>query len=99
MLVLLGLATVLVLLVGVLVALVWRRRFRAAVAASMQSDARIMVPPKSAVLRQVNDAEIEAHIRSGHVINAITLYREKTGVSVSEAKVAVEAWRDRIRAS
>lgn len=57
------------------------------------------LPPKSSLLREVNDAEIEQQIRSGHLIDAIKLYREKTGVGLKEARDAVEAWRDRIRAS
>ena len=57
------------------------------------------LPAKSSLLRQVNDSEIEQQIRSGHLIDAIKLYREKTGVGLKEAKDAVEAWRDRIRAS
>lgn len=57
------------------------------------------LPSKSQLLRQVSDSEIEAQIRSGHLIDAIKLYREKTGVGLKEAKDAVEAWRDRIRAS
>lgn len=57
------------------------------------------LPPKSSLLRQVNDSEIEAQIRSGHLIDAIKLYREKTGVGLKEAKDAVAAWRDRMRAS
>lgn len=62
---------------------------------------RGQLPPKSAgpVLRQVEDAEIEAEIRSGNLLNAIKLYREKTGVGLKDAKDAVEAWRDRLRAS
>ena len=62
-------------------------------------DRATTLPPKSSVLRQVNDSEIEQQIRSGHLIDAIKLYREKTGVGLKEAKDAVEAWRDRIRAS
>ena len=66
---------------------------------AMQSGRSASLPPKSSLLRQVNDSEIEAQIRSGHLIDAIKLYREKTGVGLKEAKDAVEAWRDRIRAS
>lgn len=56
------------------------------------------LPPK-ALLREVNDSDIEAQIRRGALIDAIKLYREKTGVGLKEAKDAVEAWRDRLRAS
>lgn len=56
------------------------------------------LPPK-ALLREVNDSEIEASIRRGALIDAIKLYREKNGVGLKEAKDAVEAWRDRLRAS
>lgn len=66
---------------------------------ALESGRSATLPPKSALLRQVNDSEIEAQIRSGHLIDAIKLYREKTGVGLKEAKDAVEAWRDRIRAS
>jgi hypothetical protein len=51
------------------------------------------------VLRDVVDSEIELAIRTGHLINAITLYREKTGVGPDEARDVVYAWRDRLRAS
>lgn len=66
---------------------------------AMESGRSSSLPPKSALLRQVHDSEIEAQIRSGHMIDAIKLYREKNGVGLKEAKDAVEAWRDRIRAS
>ena len=66
---------------------------------AMESGRSANLPPKSSLLRQVNDSEIERQIRSGHLIDAIKLYREKTGVGLKEAKDAVEAWRDRIRAS
>lgn len=56
------------------------------------------LPPKT-LLREVNDSDIEAQIRRGALIDAIKLYREKTGVGLKEAKDAVEAWRDRLRAS
>ena len=65
----------------------------------VESGRSATLPPKSALLRQVNDSEIEAQIRSGHMIDAIKLYREKNGVGLKEAKDAVEAWRDKIRAS
>ena len=65
----------------------------------VESGRSATLPPKSALIRQVNDSEIEAQIRSGHLIDAIKLYREKNGVGLKEAKDAVEAWRDRIRAS
>lgn len=55
--------------------------------------------PPGSLIRGVADAEIEAQIRSGHLIDAIKLYREKNGVGLKEAKDAVEAWRDRMRAS
>jgi len=59
------------------------------------------LPPKQpgALLRQVNDSEIEREIRSGRVLNAIKLYQEKTGANVKEARDAVEAWRERLTAS
>ncbi len=57
------------------------------------------LPAKQLVLREVHDSEIEAQIRSGALLDAITLYREKTGAGLKEAKDAVEAWRDRLRAS
>lgn len=67
---------------------------------AFERDGTLSLPPKSsAVLRQVHDSEIEAQIRSGHLIDAIKLYREKNGVGLKEAKDAVEAWRNRMRAS
>jgi ribosomal protein L7/L12 len=59
------------------------------------------LPPKQpgALLRQVNDSEIEREIRSGRVLNAIKLYQEKTGANMKDARDAVEAWRDRLSAS
>lgn len=51
------------------------------------------------LLREVADADIELQIRSGHLLNAIALYREKNGVGLQEARTAVERWRDRLRAS
>ena len=59
------------------------------------------LPPKQsgALLRQVNDSEIEREIRSGRVLNAIKLYQEKTGANMKEARDAVEAWRERLTAS
>ncbi|MEW6430846.1 MAG: hypothetical protein AB1730_05000 [Myxococcota bacterium] len=51
------------------------------------------------LLRQVADSDIELQIRSGHLLNAIALYREKNGVGLQEARTAVERWRDRLRAS
>jgi len=51
------------------------------------------------ILRDVRDADIESQIRSGHLMNAIALYREKNGVGLQEARTAVERWRDRLRAS
>jgi ribosomal protein L7/L12 len=51
------------------------------------------------VLRDVRDADIELQIRSGDLLNAIALYREKNGVGLSEARTAVARWRDRLRAN
>lgn len=66
---------------------------------AMEAGRSVSLPAKSSLLRQVHDSEIEQQIRSGHLLDAIKLYREKTGVGLKEAKDAVEAWRDRIRAS
>lgn len=74
------------------------REAKEAVDAMAGGDAAAL-PAKSQLLRAVNDSEIEAQIRSGHLIDAIKLYREKNGVGLKEAKDAVEAWRDRMRAS
>lgn len=74
------------------------REAKAAVEA-LEAGRSVSLPPKSSLLRQVHDSEIEQQIRSGHLLDAIKLYREKTGVGLKEAKDAVEAWRDRIRAS
>lgn len=51
------------------------------------------------ILREVRDTDIEWQIRTGHLLNAIQLYREKNGVGLQEARTAVERWRDRLRAS
>jgi len=56
-------------------------------------------PQPRGLVRQVADADIELEIRSGRVVNAIQLYREKTGVGPQEARSAVEAWRSRLTAS
>lgn len=66
---------------------------------AFEHNGNVMALPAKSVLREVNDSEIEAQIRSGHLIDAIKLYREKNGVGLKEAKDAVEAWRDRMRAS
>jgi hypothetical protein len=57
------------------------------------------LPPKGSLIKDVGDADIEAQIRRGSLLDAITLYREKTGAGHQEARAAVEAWRDRLRAS
>lgn len=60
----------------------------------------VSLPAKSAaLLRQVNDSEIEAQIRSGHLVDAVKLYRAKTGAGLKEAKDAVDAWHHKMRAS
>lgn len=64
-----------------------------------EREGTLSLPAKSSLLRQVHDSEIEQQIRSGHLIDAIKLYREKNGVGLKEAKDAVEAWRNRMRAS
>lgn len=43
------------------------------------------------------DAAIDAAIRADQLIQAIKLYREKTGLGLAEAKRAVEARRDQLR--
>lgn len=43
------------------------------------------------------DAAIDAAIRGDQLIQAIKLYREKTGLGLAEAKRAVEARRDQLR--
>jgi ribosomal protein L7/L12 len=70
--------------------------------ARQQGEARPEALPAkqpTALLRQVSDAEIEQEIRGGRVFNAIKLYQEKTGVGPREARDAVEAWSERLRAS
>lgn len=108
MVLILGLVVLaLLVIVGVIVVLVSNRGGEVITlrppAPGQQSTAEtgrpVSLPPKSSVLREVNDSEIEQQIRSGHLIDAIKLYREKTGVGLKEAKDAVAAWRDRIRAS
>jgi ribosomal protein L7/L12 len=99
---LLGLVVaLLVVLVGVFFYL-WGRRGMAETALLRRSPSEAkneVLPAKSSLLRQVHDSEIESHIRSGHLFDAIKLYREKNGVGLKEAKEAVEAWRNRLRAS
>jgi ribosomal protein L7/L12 len=69
-------------------------------AAVEQMSGRAPVPRKQGlILREVRDADIESQIRLGHLMNAIALYREKTGVGPQEARTAVERWRDRLHAS
>jgi len=41
----------------------------------------------------VTDPQIVAAIRKGNVIEAIKLYRAKTGVSLQDAKEAIDEWR------
>lgn len=66
---------------------------------AMESGQPYELPAKT-LLREVADSDIEATIRRGALIDAIKLYREKNpGVGLKEAKDAVEAWRDRLRAS
>lgn len=103
MLLLVSLAVVSWVVVSLIVVLARRRRGVEAVAlrapGAGESRRAVTLPPKSSLLRQVNDSEIEAQIRSGYLIDAIKLYRAKNGVGLKEAKDAVEAWRDRMRAS
>ncbi len=49
--------------------------------------------------RQVTEQDIRHQLRHGNVIDAIKLYREKTGVGLREAKEAVESIRHRMSAS
>lgn len=66
---------------------------------AMEKGQRYELPAKT-LLREVADSDIEATIRRGALIDAIKLYREQNpGVGLKEAKDAVEAWRDRLRAS
>jgi ribosomal protein L7/L12 len=90
-----ALAVVLLVLVGALIIALSSRRNVQVV--TLKPPAPPAQP--SALLRQVEDADIEQHIREGYLIDAIKLYREKTGVGVKEARDAVEAWRNRMRAS
>lgn len=46
--------------------------------------------------RDTDDPRIVAALRSNNVIEAIKLYRERTGVGLAEAKSAVEAMRGRL---
>lgn len=41
----------------------------------------------------VTDPQIVAAIRKGKIIEAIKLYRAKTGVSLQDAKEAIDTWR------
>jgi ribosomal protein L7/L12 len=60
-----------------------------------------LVPPAMSdePSRQVTDSDIEVQLRTGNILNAIKLYREKTGVGLREAKDAVDTMRHRMRAS
>lgn len=55
--------------------------------------------PRPSAIIDVREEDITREIRENRLINAIALYREKTGVGLAEAKSAVEAMRDRMRAS
>ena len=44
----------------------------------------------------VTDPQIVAAIRKGNIIEAIKLYRAKTGVSLQDAKEAIDTWRRNI---
>jgi hypothetical protein len=43
------------------------------------------------------DPDIQQLLNSGKKINAIKLYRERTGVGLAEAKDAIEGWEDRYK--
>jgi ribosomal protein L7/L12 len=45
---------------------------------------------------KINDADIEEAIRAKNTIQAIKLYRQRTGAGLREAKQAVEALAQRI---
>lgn len=81
----------------------WRRGRRARAQARTEpapaAAGRPAWAPPDVVLRQVHDSDIEASIRTGALADAVMLYREKTGADPAEARHAVEAWRDRLRAS
>lgn len=49
------------------------------------SPARSAPPP-----REINDAAIDAQIRAGNKVEAIKLYRQRTGAGLKTAKLAVE---------
>jgi ribosomal protein L7/L12 len=107
MLAALGLSMVLgVFLLGLGVLLLTLRGAWRAKREPARSEQPVPVPPaplpakqSGGLVRQVSDADIELEIRSGRVVNAIQLYREKTGVGPQEARSAVEAWRNRLDAS
>jgi ribosomal protein L7/L12 len=46
--------------------------------------------------RDTDDPKIIAALRTNNIIEAIKLYRERTNVSLAEAKAAVEAMRSRL---
>ncbi len=46
--------------------------------------------------RETDDPKIIAALRANNMIEAIKLYRERTNVSLAEAKSAVEAMRSRL---
>jgi ribosomal protein L7/L12 len=43
------------------------------------------------------DPDIQQLVNSGQTINAIKLYRERTGLRLAEAKNAIDAWEDRYK--
>ena len=61
-------------------------------------DAKSASTTSSAAVTPTNpaDAEIEASIRSGNLIDAIRVYRASRKCSLGEAKAACEAWAQRL---
>jgi hypothetical protein len=58
-----------------------------------------VVSSKPKVIIELRDEDIAREIRENRLMNAIALYREKNGVGLAEARSAVVAWRDKMRAS
>lgn len=63
--------------------------------ASNALDATRTAPRKWAPDASITDADIETHIRAGRTIEAIKLYRRRTGAGLREAKHAVDAMTQR----
>lgn len=58
-----------------------------------ERNAKVVEAVEHVVDVTATDPQIVQAIRSGKVIEAIKLYRAKTGVSLQDAKAAIDEWR------